>query len=328
MRPTVGVVIPVYRCAPYVRGCLESVLAQTFPVDEIVLVDDRGGDESVPLAQRVLAEHGRPHTLIRQPRNGGLGRARNTGLAQLATDLVWFLDSDDQADPDFVERLVDAIERHDAAFAVTRTRRVDVDGNVLQIDEAPPSAEVLTGERYAREILCGRAKAYACTKIFRREILGTHPWAQDQAYEDVATSVRLALSVDRVATVAEPLYRYLYREGSLSTALSPSTLDLFRVEADVRELICGADRGVDWSRDFVGFRYREVLTSVAHVAMRSAHHGRAEPPLYRTAIRRVRAEITMRDLPTLWAGRHLREARFAVLMKFAPGLYSAVLRWR
>ncbi|GAB23682.1 putative glycosyltransferase, partial [Gordonia polyisoprenivorans NBRC 16320 = JCM 10675] len=65
----------MYRCAPYVRGCLESVLAQTFPVDEIVLVDDRGGDESVPLAQRVLAEHGRPHTLIRQPRNGGLGRA-------------------------------------------------------------------------------------------------------------------------------------------------------------------------------------------------------------------------------------------------------------
>ena len=55
---TVGVVIPVYRCENYVRGCIESVLAQTRPVDQIVLVDDcvatihryRGRD---------LREHGR-----------------------------------------------------------------------------------------------------------------------------------------------------------------------------------------------------------------------------------------------------------------------------
>ena len=96
---TVGVVIPVYRCENYVRGCIESVLAQTRPVDQIVLVDDCGGDRSIDIAVETLREHGREHRVITQPRNGGLGRARNTGLAVLTTDLVWFLDSDDTAAP-------------------------------------------------------------------------------------------------------------------------------------------------------------------------------------------------------------------------------------
>ena len=43
---------------------------------------------------------------------------------------------------------------------------------------------------------------------------------------------------------------------------------------------------------------------------------------------RVRDDISLGDLPTLWAGKYLREMIFAVLVKLVPGLYSAVLRWR
>ncbi|MFT4088573.1 MAG: glycosyltransferase family 2 protein, partial [Gordonia sp. (in: high G+C Gram-positive bacteria)] len=224
---TVGVVIPMYRCADYVRGCLESVLAQTRPVDQIVLVDDRGEDETVDVAVDFLTERGTPFDLVVQPENGGLGRARNTGLAALDTDLVCFLDSDDQVEPTFVEALLSALEAADADFAVCRTSRVDLDGRQLQVDEDPVAEPVLTGPDYARELLRGSAKGYACTKLFRRELLGDRPWAEDQAYEDMAPCVRLALVADRVALVDEPLYRYLYRPGSLSTALSESTFDLF-----------------------------------------------------------------------------------------------------
>lgn len=325
---TVGVVIPVYRSADYIAGCIESLLAQTYPVTQIVLVDDRGGDSSIATAREVLDRHGRDAIIIEQPCNGGAGRARNTGLAALTTDLVWFLDSDDEADPRFLELLVAALTRCDAQFAVSRAARVSQAGEVLGIDEALPPAPVVSGERYARELLCGRAKAYACTKLFRREVLGVTPWAENQAYEDFAPSVALALSVDRVAMVTIPLYRYLYREGSLSTALSPSTMDLFRVENDVRRLVADPPRDDGWRRDFTGFRYREILTSVAHVAMRAAHTGGAPTPLYRMALHRVRSSISLRDLPTLWRGRYFREMVFAVWVKFAPNLYSAVLRWR
>ncbi|MBD0021311.1 MULTISPECIES: glycosyltransferase family 2 protein [Gordonia] len=325
---TVGVVIPVYRCEDFVRGCIESVLAQTRAVDEIVLVDDRGGDRSIDIAVDTLNEHGRRHHVITQPRNGGLGRARNTGLAALTTDLVWFLDSDDTAEPTFVETLLTAMLEADAQLSVTRTYRVDEHDRVLQIDEARPSSAVVTGPEYAHELLRGRAKAYACTKLFDRLSLGTDPWAQDQAYEDIATGIRVALSVKRVAMVETPLYRYLYRPGSLSTGFSDTTFDLFTADADVRELVAGQDRGAEWELDYLGFHYREVLTSIAHVAMRARHDSAADPVLYRTAIDRVRRGITLSDLPVLWAGRHRREVVFALLMKISPALYSAVLRFR
>ncbi|WP_440712336.1 glycosyltransferase family 2 protein [Gordonia sp. FQ] len=324
--PTVGVVIPVYRCAPYVRGCLESVLAQTHPVDQIVLVDDRGGDESVRIAEDTLREHARDYTLITQVRNGGLGRARNTGLDALDTDLVWFLDSDDQAHADFVETLLGALTAADADFAVCRTHRVDPGGRVLQTDEAASPAPVVDGDVYARELLRGRVKAYACTKLFRRDLLGDRPWPEDQAYEDLAAAVRLALRARRVAMVDRALYRYLYREGSLSTALSDTTFDLFTAGDEVRTLVAAS--GLDWHRDYLAFRYRQVLISVAHLAMRADHASPRRPPLYATAIRRVQDGVALRDLPALLAERQFRSCVFAVLMKSAPGVYSAVLRRR
>ena len=324
--PTVGVVIPLYRCAAFVRACLESVLAQTYPVSQVVLVDDRGDDDSVARAQAVLAEHGRGYRLITQPHNGGLGRARNTGLRALETDLVWFLDSDDTAHPRFVETLVAALEAADADFAVCRTERVDHRGRVIRIEEPSAPASVVPGPVFARELLRGRAKAFACTKIYRRTLLGDTPWAEDQAYEDLAPNLRFALAADRVAMIDEPMYSYLYREGSLSTALQRSTFDLFTVGDDVRALTAGPD-GTP-AREFTAFWYRQVLISVAHVAMRAEHASPDRPPLYEEAIARVRSGIDLRDVPELLRQRQIRSAVFAVMLRFAPGLYSAVLRWR
>ncbi|MFF0817416.1 glycosyltransferase family 2 protein [Rhodococcus sp. NPDC003318] len=324
----VSVVVPVYRCLPHVEGCLRSVLAQTRPAHEIVLVDDRGGDESMAVAQRYLTARGANFRSVVHDENRGLGRARNSGLAASTGDLVWFLDSDDEADPRFLELLTDALESGSADFACTRTRRVDEAGRVLQIDEPPFGALVISGEDFARHLVLGSAKAYACTKLFRRELLGERPWDEGQGYEDMAPALRMALASERVALVDEPLYRYLYREGSISTSLGPRTFDLFKVERDVRATVAGAGLADRWQRALLGFRYREIFRSVAHVAMRADHASPSRPDLYDDAIRRVRAAVSVRDVTPLLRTGHLREAVFAVLLKFAPALYSTILRYR
>ncbi len=324
--PTVGVVIPVYRSADYVRACLASVLAQTRPVDQLVLVDDRGGDDSIDVAERFLRERGQPYTLVTQPRNGGLGRARNCGLGVLHTDLVWFLDSDDTAHPDFVAVLTAALVDSGADFAVCRTQRVDETGRVLRTDEAAAPGPVVAGEVYATELLRGRAKAYACTKLYRRTLLGARPWPEDQAYEDLVPALRFALAAERVALVGRPLYQYLHRSGSISTTLAETTFDLFVVGDEVDRLLGGGS--ARQRRDVLAFRYRQVLTSVAHVAMRADHAAPVRPPLYDAALDRVRAAIDLREVPTLLRHRQFRSSVFAVLVKYWPAAYSAVLRWR
>ncbi|UYP19942.1 glycosyltransferase [Rhodococcus sp. Z13] len=327
-RLRVSVVVPVYRSLPYVEKCLGSVLRQTRPVDQIVLVDDRGGDESMDAATGFLDERGVAYTTVVHPRNLGLGRARNSGLRSATGDLVWFLDSDDEAEPQFVETLVAALEDADADFACCRTLRVDEHDRPLQIDEEPVRESVVSGVDFAHELIRGRVKSYACTKLFRREILGDRPWDEGQAYEDFASVLRIALDAKRVAMVDDPLYRYLFREGSISNALGESTFDLFKVGRDARAAVRrhGLDR--EWLDDMRGFHYRQVLTSVAHLAMRARHASTDRPGLYDTAIRKVRSEISLSDTVPLVRSGYRREAVFAVLVKTAPWLYSAILRHR
>ena len=324
----VSVVVPVYRCLPYVEGCLGSVLAQTRPVDEIVLVDDRGGDESMAVAEGFLRERGVDFRSVVHERNRGLGRARNSGLAATTGDLIWFLDSDDEADPRFVELLAGALADGSADFACTRTQRVDEHGRVLQIDEAPYEAIVVSGTVFAHLLVTGRAKAYACTKLFRRELLGDRPWDEDQGYEDMAPLMRMSLGSNRIALVDEPLYRYLYREGSISTSLNRRTFDLFTVERDVDVAVTEAGLGDRWASEMRGFRYREILRSVAHVAMRADHAAASRPDLYDEAISRVRSKVSMRDVIPLLRTGHRREAVFAAMLGVTPGLYSTILRYR
>ena len=112
----------------------------------------------------------------------------------LTTDLVWFLDSDDTAAPEFVDTLVSAMERGGCPDVGHPTYRVDEHDQPT--DRRGPSARRCHHRRRVRpRTSSGRAKAYACTKLFERASLGTRPWAEDQAYEDIATSIRVALSV-------------------------------------------------------------------------------------------------------------------------------------
>ncbi|MCU0647912.1 MAG: glycosyltransferase family 2 protein [Gemmatimonadaceae bacterium] len=91
MRPTLSVVIPCFNGERYLRAALESVMAQSMPATEIVVVDDGSSDGSAPLAERF----GHGVRVIRQA-NAGVSAARNTGVAESRGELLAFLDADDR----------------------------------------------------------------------------------------------------------------------------------------------------------------------------------------------------------------------------------------
>lgn len=333
---TVGVVLPVFQVASYIEECVDSIAAQTVRPAHVVVVDDRGCDDSVELARGRLRRHGLSFEVLTQPANRGLGAARNDGLARLTTDLVWFLDSDDSADPRFIESLRAALVESGAAMATCRTRRVidDDRGTGVRgdsIDEPAYTSRWCTGREYARGLLSKRYTAYAPTKLFRRRAVPARLWDEGRAYEDFAPMVRLGLSADRVALVNDPLYNYRWRESSLSAWFGPRTCDLFGVEADVRVALAQADLTRAWRADWIGYRYGEVLIPVAHLAMRAtgpgttgdASAGPADGPA--EALARVRTAIRWRDVPWLAVRRRMRPLAFAVLVKSLPGLYRAIL---
>ncbi len=115
--PAVTAVVPCFNAAPWIRQCLESILDQSHPVEEIIVVDDGSTDSSAD----IVAEY--PVTLIRLDENRGASAARNAGLDAASHPLVAWLDADDQWDPDHCATLVPLMARYpEAAVAFSRVR--------------------------------------------------------------------------------------------------------------------------------------------------------------------------------------------------------------
>ncbi len=99
-----SVIIPLYNKSPYVRKALGSVMSQTFRDYELIVVDDGSTDDSLNVAQSVLADSD-VSCLIIQQTNSGVSTARNKGVAASRGDYLCFLDADDWWAPSFLEKM-------------------------------------------------------------------------------------------------------------------------------------------------------------------------------------------------------------------------------
>jgi len=105
--PKVSVIVPVYNVEPYLRRCLDSILAQTFSDFEAVLVDDGSTDHSGAICDEYAVRDARFKT-IHIP-NGGVSSARNMGLKQAKGMWVAFVDADDCVFPDYLQHLYNGL---------------------------------------------------------------------------------------------------------------------------------------------------------------------------------------------------------------------------
>jgi len=97
--PVVSVIVPAYNTAPYIASTLESVLGQTFPDYEVIVVND--GSPDTPELERVIVQFQNQIRYIKQE-NRGLSGARNTGIRNARGEFLAFLDGDDIWLPDFL----------------------------------------------------------------------------------------------------------------------------------------------------------------------------------------------------------------------------------
>lgn len=174
--PTVTAVIPGYNYGRFLGEALESVLAQTQPAYEIIVVDDGSTDDTPEVARR----YGDRIRYIRTE-NGGVSRARNTGVAEARGEFIAFLDADDRWLPDKLARQTAAFAANPDAGLVHTGSRVfnQDDGATLCEFEPEPAVDVHALIRCcsisASSVMIPRA-VFERTGVFDDTLVGTEDW--------------------------------------------------------------------------------------------------------------------------------------------------------
>lgn len=108
---TISIIIPIYNAEATLEKCVRSILNQTYPNLEIILVNDGSTDSSLAICRQFAVTDARVE-VITSP-NGGVSKARNLGLAHAKGQYVGFVDSDDWVEPDFCMRLLQGMKLSD-----------------------------------------------------------------------------------------------------------------------------------------------------------------------------------------------------------------------
>lgn len=112
--PLLSVIVPVYNVKPFLRKCVESIGAQTYPNIELILVDDGSTDGSGELCEELVREAAQSAIRLIHKPNGGLSSARNRGLSAASGELVSYVDSDDWIEPEAYAHSIELLLANDA----------------------------------------------------------------------------------------------------------------------------------------------------------------------------------------------------------------------
>lgn len=127
MSDLVSIITPSYNCGAYIADTINSVLAQTYPNWEMIIVDDCSTDDTAA----VVAEYERKDQrirFIRNERNSGAAVSRNRALREARGRWVAFLDGDDLWEPFKLQHQIDFMTEHDCVFSYHKYDEIDENG--------------------------------------------------------------------------------------------------------------------------------------------------------------------------------------------------------
>lgn len=238
----ISVIVPCYNNAPWLPGCLDSILSQTFRNLEIIVIDDGSTDETGAVVDKYAAKDNRIVAIHQE--NAGLVAVREKGIELATGDYIGFVDGDDTIEPDMYERLLHNALKYDADISHCGVSFVWPDGHkddhygtgkIIVQDTVSGICDLLLGEQiepslwnkiYARKIVsnsCLDATVLNNEDLLRNYVLFSR--AKNSVYEDFCG------------------YRYFQRPGSMSKDNS-KIMQSFRHIEKARRLIlehCSAE---------------------------------------------------------------------------------------
>lgn len=226
MASLVSVIIPVYNVAPYLREALDSVIHQTYPHLQILIIDDGSTDGSGTICDEYTTDS---RVTVIHRENRGLSNARNTGLEKATGDYIAFLDPDDAFAPTFFEKMLDAIQDADIAvcrFTVQRTEKALNSTNLNNTTSEPGTKKgKYDREEALRCLIDGKINWNVWNRLYKSRLWNTIRFPDGHNFEDVYTMCRIFDIIQSISVIDNILYFHRIRPGSITQTVSRKNLD-------------------------------------------------------------------------------------------------------
>lgn len=219
--PAFSVIVPIYKVAAYLPKCADSILSQSFPDFELILVDDGSPDECGAICDKYALKDSRIRVIHKE--NGGLSSARNAGLDVACGKYICFVDGDDSILPDLLSTLLPYLE-NGADLVAFHYQNVYPDGRIIPNFYHETGSFLINGPLDRKQLILGklircRLGWEAWTRVFVREKIEKLQlrFADNRQIfaEDLYFSLCYCSAVKKLVSIKDCLYNYLIREDSI-----------------------------------------------------------------------------------------------------------------
>lgn len=276
--PAISVIVPNYNHAPFLRQRIDSILGQSFQDFELILLDDCSTDDSRNVMERYRGNPHVSHIVYNEVNGGSPFKQWDKGIELSQGEWIWIAESDDWAEPQFLERLMSEVKNvPDCSLAYANTWWVDDQGEKLWETLDSDRVSVYSGSDFIKQ------KLFVCNSIanvseciFRRD---KYRPEENGKYEGMRLCgdwffYVLLAEQGGVVEVEQPLSYYRQHGGNVSNESERRGLSLLE-GADVLEYMianCGlksTDYAKGWGRMWAIYekQYKfapEVRTKVKH----------------------------------------------------------------
>lgn len=220
----VSIVVPIYNVEEYLPKCLDSLIGQTYKNIELILINDGSTDHSLKIAEE-YAEKYRQIKLVTQ-RNGGLSKARNTGMNLATGEYLCFVDSDDWLELDTIQEIVSLMDIDDLDLCLFGANTFLSDVNKLRRqseDDYCYSSKckgVYQGkELFSKLYFSGEFKASACMYMMKRKLIAESglEFKEGMIHEDELFTPYLFYYAGRSEITERKFYNRRIRKNSIVT---------------------------------------------------------------------------------------------------------------
>ena len=205
MTPRISVIVPVYKAEKYLHRCVNSILAQTFTDFELILVDDGSPDNSGAICDEYATKDNRIKVIHKE--NGGVSRARQTGLDNAIGEYVIHADPDDWVEPEMLETLYNKAKEEDADM-VFCDFYIDYKYKVTYEKQNITNTE---HDYILRQLLLQKLHGSCCNKLVRRSCFNEYNIKFPEniiRWEDLFVNCNLLLNPIRVSYLPKAFYHY------------------------------------------------------------------------------------------------------------------------